>query len=137
MSPRTAIQIVRSDGRPDVIDNADLGVDVDGSIGLVFDVVDSDSFAASLLYNGDCPRLGVPARRPRQLAVLIRVTRNYGYDLQSRLSTQRLGEQSGDFDGPEVLILDIDQGARSFDRLRKRSRDASLTVGRERIRGAP
>jgi hypothetical protein len=31
MSPRAAIQIVRPDGRPDVIDDTDLGVDVDGS----------------------------------------------------------------------------------------------------------
>src|SRR5664280_1172088 len=64
MSPRTAIQIVRSDGRPYVVNNTDLGVDVNGSACFVLDVVDLDSVASSLFQDSESSRLGQPARRP-------------------------------------------------------------------------
>src|ERR1019366_8726962 len=87
MSPRSAVQIVRSDGPPNVVDNTNLGVDVNGSVDFVLDIVDPDAIAASLLHDGEGARLGESARRPRPLTVLVGITRNDADDLQSRLLT--------------------------------------------------
>src|SRR5665213_2094240 len=87
MRPRTAIQIVRSDGRPHVVNNTDLGVDVYGVARFVLDVVDPDSVAASFSQDSESSRLGQSARRPRQFTVLIGVARNDADDLQLRLLT--------------------------------------------------
>ena len=41
--PRAAIQVVGTDTRPDVVDDTDLGMDVDGCAELVLEVVDADA----------------------------------------------------------------------------------------------
>src|SRR5487761_814977 len=51
MTPGPPIEVVRSDRCPDVVDHADLGVNVDGNAGEVLDVVDGDTIASRIEKN--------------------------------------------------------------------------------------
>ena len=137
MSPRAAVQIIRANGRPDVINNANFGVNVNGGVNFVLDVVDPDSIAAGVLNDGEGSRLGEPARGSRPFAVLVGISRNNRDDLQLRLLEQCFRQQSRDFNRPEILVFDVDHGARSLNRLGKGSSNASLPIRCERISGTP
>lgn len=112
-------------------------MNIDGISDFVLDVVNSHSLATGLFHDGDGTRLGEPARRPGEPAVFVGKAWDDGDDLQLWLLTQSLGQQERYFDGPKILVFDVDQGARPRNRLSERTRDTSFAIGRERVLGTP
>src|SRR6266536_470955 len=79
MGPRAAVEVVRADRGPHVVDDADLGVDVDRSCILVLEVVDGGSLAPCGLDHVEGGLLAAAVGRAGEGPVLVGVPSWSGY----------------------------------------------------------
>jgi len=132
MRPRSAIQVVRADHGPDVVDDHDLGVHIHGRARVVFDVVDRESVTAGRSAHLD-RLLTSHQTRPARCALLVRVARDDGDHVQVGIAAQRRGQQLRDERRPEVLVLDVDQPASTSKGLSVGVGDAAFAERSERV----
>ena len=83
--PGAAVEVVRPAGEPGVVDDADLGVDVDGSARAVLEVEDADPVGGRPAQHRDRAELAEPARRPGERAVGVRVAGHHHDHLEPRV----------------------------------------------------
>jgi hypothetical protein len=134
--PRTSVHVVGAEHRQYVVDHDDLRMNVDRRSLFVLEVVYGEAIAAGpgkALHHGQLPE---PVRGSRDHAVSVGVPGHdhdepeFGGARQCRL------EQCRDLFGPEILILDVDEGARPDKCLGIHAGDGPLAVGGEGIRGS-
>src|SRR5450759_3808188 len=128
MAPRSAVEVVRPDRRPDVVDHADLGVHVNRNSKQVLDVEDRYAVPARLeeSLNGLFPSDLV--RRERHCASLVKIPGDHCNQVQLRVGSQSIDEWSHHVSRPEVLIFDVYEPAGATERFQVSARDAALAV---------
>jgi hypothetical protein len=114
VAPRAEVEVVGADGHPLVVDDADLGVDVDRRTRVILEVEHAEPVTARLPQQVVREPLAVVHRGTAEPALVLGVARHDRDHLQVGLAAQRVGERAGHDVGPEVLVLDVDQlaGAR-------------------------
>ena len=130
--PGSAIQVVRADRHPHVVDDADLGVDVDRQ-SILLEVVDGDSATAELAETTESAELADPAGRSGQQPVFVGKPRNHHDNLEVGLVFKGATECPCDVSRPQVLIFDVDEATSASKRFRIGAGDASLAVRRKRV----
>ena len=135
--PAAQVEVVAADGGPDVVDDADLGVDVHRRARVVLQVEHAHPVAPGVADGVERVLPSDEVRRARDRAALVRVARDDGDQVQLGGASQRLGEQLGDLGGPQVLVLEVDEPGRPAQRLAVRRRDAALAPLGERVAGPP
>ena len=136
VGPGAAVEVVRADGRPGVVDDAGLGVHVDRRALVVLDPVDGDPV-------GRDPRhVEHRAPPPQELRgpaepLDVRVHRHHGDHLQVGVRAQRLAEDVADVVAPQVLVLDVEQVPGALDRLGVAAGHAALAAAGELVVAAP
>ncbi len=134
--PRSAIEVVGAGHHPGVVDDAELGVDVDGPAVLSFEVVHGEAVASSFGEPSENAKLthrfAAPVKRPSSSGYAGTTTTRRS----CRVCAQRRHEGVGGIDAPQVLVFHVDERPRPLERLQISPRDAALTDGREGIRRA-
>jgi hypothetical protein len=134
VGPGTTVHVVRADGRPNVVDHADLGVHIDRRALLVLEVVDGDPVAAGRLQQVERGLLADPVWWAGQAPVLVGIAGDDRDQPQPGRAAQRVGQGLGDLLRPQVLVLDIDEPAGPPQGLEVGAGDAALAGRRERQR---
>ena len=83
VGPRSHVEILATDQRPDIVDDAELGVDVDGPALQVLDVEDLNPFPARLPHHGQGLAVSQPRRLQVELLLDVRPSGHDGDQLQS------------------------------------------------------
>jgi hypothetical protein len=131
VGPRTPVEVVGPDLQPDVVDDTDLGVDVDGRAVRILQVVEPDAITARLAQPLDdaMPADVLGVRRDPSTA--LGEARYDRYQAQLRLTAKGVRHRFSPVLRPEVLVLDVDEPAGPPQRFAVGTSDAALTVGRE------
>ena len=87
VTPRSSVEVVGPDRRPDVVDHADLGVDVDGSPLRILDVIDADALSARI-EQGPHRLLATDLARPLEDSTLVEIPGHDRDDAQLRVRSQ-------------------------------------------------
>ncbi len=90
MRPGPAVEVIRSDDRPGIVHDADLGVHVDRRSCLVFRAVDGDPVAGGLPQHPHCVDPADQVRRPGQAPAGVRIARD------DRDQAERGGQRPGE-----------------------------------------
>ncbi len=133
VGPGPPVDVVAADGGPDVVADADFGVDVDRRAGEVLDPADSDPVTVRRAHQGQRPGATDEVGRQGEPAVLVGVVRDHGYHAQVGLLAQRRREGLGDLGGPQLLVLEVDQVTRPGEGLGVSTGHRALALRRERV----
>lgn len=129
--PRAQVHVVRADGHPHVVDHAGLGVHVDRGPRGVLDPVDPHPVAAGGPQGIERRGPGAHGARIGDRRVRGRVGRQDDDQAQRGAAPQRIGEARDDLRVPHVLVLEVDEGLGSRQRLDVAVGDAALALGGE------
>src|SRR6478609_8842259 len=136
VGPRTPAEVVRAGAGPDVIDDADLGVDVDRHAGGVLQAVCRDTLGMSVHQAAD---RAPPTELLRHTVETTEVWHQRDDDDQAKVRPrpQLLLEDPRDIVAPEVLVLDVDEALRPPHCLAVTAGDAALAPLGEGVVTAP
>ena len=129
--PRPAVEVVRADARPHVVDDAHLGVHVHRVAGLAREAVDRDPVATGIQQLVHRELAAVELRRQGDRPVDVRDDRDDGDEPQLGVLPQRVTEVAADLLRPQVLVLEVDQPSGVPHGLGVAGRHAALAVGGE------
>jgi len=135
MRPGAAVEVVGSDDQEHIVDDADLCVYVDRSGISVFEVVDGYALASGAAEDLGDVFTADSVRSVRERPAAVGVSRHDGDDVKVGFASELVGECVCGVEGPEVLVLEVDEAARPTERLEIGAGDAAFPVGRERERG--
>ena len=93
--PRAAVEVVGARRHPDVVDDADLGVHVDGRALLVLEVVHRDPIVADLVQRVEHAFATDPARLARERAVRVGEARDDRHDVELGVVRERVAQRLG------------------------------------------
>ena len=132
VGPRAAAEVVRAGAGPDVVDDADLGVDVDGDAGVVLQAVRRHAVGSDVHQPAD---RAVTTEQLRHPVETVEVGHQRDDDDQVKLGPrpQLLLEDPRDIVPPEVLVLDVDDALRPSYGLAVAAGDAALAALGERV----
>ena len=107
--PRSAVEVIAADARPDVVDDTDLRMHVHGRALVVLDVEHVNPLRAGLLACIYRLTAANHVGRQRQTPVHVGVPRHHRDEMQVGIALQRTGEQLRDPLRPQVLVFEVDQ----------------------------
>src|SRR4051812_41623792 len=112
MRPGASIEIVGTNGHPEIVDDADLGVDIDGAAVGVLQVIDRATSVTSSIEFADDSLSRESARATDEASGRIGKSWDDDDEPQRRFPTERFAEQPGGIHRPEVLILEVNKASR-------------------------
>ena len=133
VGPRAAVDVVGAGDHPYVVDDADLGVDVDRRALRVLDVADAHPIAAGPLDDPHGALATDPARGSRDPTVAIGEPGTTTITWRSGFARNASASACGGALRPEVLVLEVYEAPSPPERLDVGACDAALAVGREGI----
>ena len=135
--PRSAVEVVRADHGPDVVDDDHLRVHVDRRARRVLDVVDGETLAACRAADLDgllaADQARPAARRPPCRGIGARWRSRAGPGSRCSARPSNFGDERR----PQVLVLDVDEPARAGEGLPVGMGDAAFAERRERVAAQP
>src|SRR4029079_10035596 len=111
-----------------IVDDADLCVYVDRSGISVFEVVDGYALASGAAEDLGDVFTADSVRSVRERPAAVGVSRHDGDDVKVGLASELVGECVCGVEGPEVLVLEVDEAARPTERLEIGAGDAAFPV---------
>jgi hypothetical protein len=126
--PGPRVEVVAAHRCPDVVDDAQLGVHVDGQALQVLDIEHLNPVPARLPHHGQGLRVPQHRRLVVELVLVVGPPWHDGDQMQSGRALECGGEDARDVERPQVLVLEVDQPLGSADRLGVGQGDAAFPL---------